>query len=163
MPVRPKNARRYAVRATYSLRWAQPTQIIISARSKSMINSPRIRTSPFTGATKRSLRRDYVWRRKAPATTRLPHFTKYWRKTRAQIDGGNSSGITRLDLTPRVSWRKSRSGSLLLPSMRNWLQREAAEAKKQRHVLPIFGWSTSFGQINRSEHAGLECRFFVSK
>jgi hypothetical protein len=152
MLVLQKNARPCEARATFSLRWAQQIQTITSARSKSMINSPPIRTSQFTGAIRRSLRRDYVWRRKASAPMRLPRFTKYWRKTRIQIGGANSSGITRRGLTPRACWRKIRSGNLPLLSMKNSLQREAAEAKKLRPVLPIFGWSISFGQIN---HKGL--------
>ena len=90
---------------------------------------------------------------------RLPRFTKYWRKTRVQIGGANSSGITRRGLTPRACWRKIRSGNLLLLSMKNSLQPEAAEAKKLRPVLPIFGWSISFGQINHkgsvAENLGL--------
>src|SRR5438067_2195150 len=87
MPVPPKNARRCAARATFSLRWVPPIQAIISARSTCMINSALIRTSRFTGATKRFLRRDYVWRRKTSAPRRLPRFTKYWRETRARIGG----------------------------------------------------------------------------
>src|SRR4029434_7232155 len=161
MLVPPKNARRCVARATFSLRWAQPIQTIISARSKSTINSLPIRTSPLTGVTRRSLRRDYAWRRKATAPMRSLRFTRYWRKTRGQIGGANSSGITRLGSTLRAYWRKIRSGNLLLRSMRNWLQREAPEAKKQKRVLPIFAWSISSGRIDRKEHGGLKYRLFV--
>src|SRR5207248_5503887 len=113
--------------------------------------------------TKRFLRRDYVWRRKASAPRRLPRFTKYWRKTRARIGGANYSGIIRLGLMPRGCWRKIRSGNLLLLSMRNSPRREEAGAKKQKRVLPISAWSISSGRINRKEHRGRKSRFFVSK
>ena len=97
--------------------------------------------------------------KKASAPMRLPRFTKYWRKTRIQIGGANSSGITRRGLTPRACWRKIPSGNLPLLSMKNSPQREAAEAKKREPVLRIFGWSISFGQINRrgmvAENLGL--------
>src|SRR6266481_6611468 len=148
MPDPPKNARRCAAKATFSLKWVQAIQAIISARSTSMINSPLIKTRRFTGATRRSLRRGYVWRRKASAPMRLPRFTKYWRKTFAQIGGANSSGITRQGLTPRACWRKIRSGNLLLLFMRNSPERGAVGVKKQKRVLPIFAWSISSGRIN---------------
>jgi hypothetical protein len=35
--------------------------------------------------------------------------------------------------------------------MKNSPQREAAGAKKQKRVLPIFAWSISSGRINRKE------------
>src|SRR5438309_10955798 len=151
MQVHPKNARRYAARATFSLRRVEPIQAIIMRRLTCMINSALMRMRRLTGATKRLLRMDYVWRKKASAPRRLPRFTKYWSKTRAPIGGANCSGITRLDLTPHGCWRKTRSGNLLLPSMTNSQQREAAGAKKQQRVLPIFAWNISSGRINRKE------------
>src|SRR5256886_17432211 len=119
-----------------------------------MVNGRLIRTSRFTGATKRFLRRDYVWRKKATAPQRLPRFTKYWSKTRAPIGGANCSGITRLDLKPHGCWRKTRRGNLLLPSMTDSLQGEAAGAKEQKRALPIFGWNISSERINRQESVG---------
>src|SRR5204863_8461578 len=159
----PKSARRCAARATFSSKWVQPIQAITSARSTCMINSPLIRTNRFTGANKRFLRRDYVWRRRASAPRRLPRFTKYWRKTRARIGDANCSGIIRLGLTRRGCWRKTRNGNLLLPSMRNSLEREVAEAKKQKRVLPIFAWSISSGRINRKESVAENLGFLSQK
>src|SRR6266403_2081943 len=103
MQVPPKNARRCAARATFSLRRVQPIQAIISARSTCMINSPLIRTSRFTGATKRFLRRDYVWRKKASAARLLEEDSK-WESAAAIYDklaaaGGSRSEEAKARLT----------------------------------------------------------------
>jgi hypothetical protein len=47
--------------------------------------------------------------------------------------------------------------------MRNSLQREAAEAKKQKPVLPIFAWSISFGRTDRRASVWLKMSVFCPK
>jgi hypothetical protein len=46
--------------------------------------------------------------------------------------------------------------------MRNSLQREAAEAKKQKPALPIFDWSISFGRTDRRDFGVAQNLGFLS-
>src|SRR5262245_56831893 len=134
MQAHPRNVRHFAERATFSLRLAQLTQVVINVPLRPTTNWLQIKMGRCTGVTRRFLKRDYASRKKGVDPAHSRRSIKFWRTNHALVNGGSCSGTTRLDSMQRDCWRKIRSGNLQWQSTTSSWQPEAAVAKKQKHV-----------------------------
>src|ERR1043166_6740869 len=110
-PGRAKNARRFAAKETFFLKWPRTPRKATNGPSTLTIGWLPTETRRHIGVIKRYLKRACVWKRKQIATRPWLVFIRFWKKEHGPIGRANSFGSTKPGLTPANCWKQTPNGN----------------------------------------------------